>query len=138
MNIQAQQAVVASGGDATGKTGSAAYSFGQLIYTDGDSQIKEGVQHAYEIYSLGTEDRKNQFGITVYSNPISEDLKFKIERLEDGMQYQLIDIQGTVLENKKISGSENSVQMNNLARGTYFLKITNSNIALKTLKIIKN
>lgn len=138
MTANAQQAITGSGGDASGSGGTAAYSVGQIIYTNTNIEVREGVQQTYEIYPLSIEDQKNSFAIQIYSNPTSEELKFKVDPLEDGMHVQLTDMQGRVLESKRISNNETSLQMASLAVGTYFLKITDSVGKLKTYKIIKN
>ena len=53
--LQAQQAVLTSGGDATGTGGSAGYSIGQTVYstTSGaNGSVAHGVQQAFEISTL--------------------------------------------------------------------------------------
>ena len=53
---QAQQTTDCAGGNASGIGGSVSYSIGQIFYqydSDNAGNISQGVQHAYEVYSLG-------------------------------------------------------------------------------------
>ena len=50
--LQAQQAIPASGGNASGSGGSASYSVGQVIYsknTGTNGSVAQGIQQPYEI-----------------------------------------------------------------------------------------
>ena len=63
----------------------------------------------------------------------------KIENNDnENIMYQLYDINGKLVENKKIKDNETSINMSNLVPATYFLKVMESNKELKIFKIIKN
>jgi len=66
-------------------------------------------------------------------------LTLKIEG-EVKTQYtvSLYDLNGICVVYKKISDVETSIDMKNLVRATYFLKVTGNNKEVKTFKIIKN
>ncbi|MFZ4545743.1 MAG: hypothetical protein ACOYOA_16960, partial [Saprospiraceae bacterium] len=56
---QAQQSINSSGGNAKGAGGTIAYSVGQTVYTINKGiggSAAQGVQHAYEILTVGTKD----------------------------------------------------------------------------------
>ena len=157
--LQAQEAVLAAGGDASGSGGSISYSVGQVTYTTSTGtngySVADGVQQPYEIsVIIGVEeDIGLKLECLAYPNPAKDHLTLKIDastsigrqRLADGtalsiqsMEYQLYDMQGNLLENKKLTGNETTISMEKLVPASYFLKITNKQKEIKIFKIIKN
>lgn len=142
--LQAQEAIPASGGNASGSGGAVSYSVGQLVYTTNTGTsgfVAQGVQQPYEILvATGIEEVK---GITLqcsaYPNPATDYVKLKVENYEtENLTYRLYDINGKLLESKKVDGSETSINMETLVPATYFLKVIDNNKEVKTFKIIKN
>ena len=141
-SIQAQEAFTASGGDASGSGGSVSYSVGQVVYTTHTGStgwsVAQGVQQPYEISSIGIEEMEGQILLTVYPNPATDFLILKIKNYNGkNLFYQLYDISGKLLENKKVEGNETSIDMSNLLNATYLLKVIDNNNEVKTFKIIK-
>ena len=70
-SLQAQTAIIASGGNASGSGGSMSFSVGQIVYNTNsgtNASVAEGVQQPYEI-SVFTEIRnagEATFSISVY------------------------------------------------------------------------
>ena len=144
---QAQNAVPATGGNASGSGGTVSYSVGQVVYTTNtgtNGSVAQGVQQPFEIsIVMGLEEAKGiDLMVSVYPNPTTEYVKLKVDALTSlsiqSMSYQLFDINGKLLENKALEGTETSIVMSNLVPATYFLKVTEGNKELKTFKIIKN
>ena len=142
--LQAQEAIPVSGGNASGSGGAVSYSVGQLVYTTNtgtSGSVAQGVQQPYEISEVtGIEEVK---GITLqcsaYPNPATDYVKLKVENYETkNLTYWLYDINGKLLESKKIDGSETFINMEILVPATYFLKVIDNNKEVKTFKIIKN
>jgi hypothetical protein len=139
----AQQAISTAGGEATGAGGTVSYTIGQVAYTyfaGTGGTITQGVQQSYEILVLKSTDDK--YGIhlefSVYPNPVNEYLTLKVENETIiNMAYQLYDMNGTLLENRKLEGSETYIQMDKLAPASYILKVTNYEKEIKTFKIVK-
>jgi len=76
--------------------------------------------------------------LTVYPNPTADNLTLQIKDFNNvKLTYQLFDMNGKLLENKKIIGNETSIVMSNLVPANYFLKVTKGNKEVKTFKIIK-
>ena len=141
--LHAQDAIPAAGGDASGSGGSASYSVGQVVYSaysGVNGSVLEGVQQMFEISNItGVEEAT---GVTlqceVYPNPASENLILKIEDFKTGeLTYRLTGINGTVLRNVKITGSETTVSMEDLAPSVYFLNVLKENNEIVTFKVIK-
>jgi len=140
----AQQALSAPGGEATAAGGNASYSVGQVVYTTNtgtNGSVAQGIQQPYEISVVtGLEDAK---GITLqcsaYPNPTTDFLTLKVENFSlSTLTFQLYDLNGKLLENKKIESNETRIVMSNLNRAVYFLKVIQYNKEIKTFKIVKN
>jgi hypothetical protein len=142
--LQAQESVNATGGVATGSDGSVNYSVGQVVYqtyAGTNGSVAEGIQQPYEI-SVVTEIEEAKginLIVSAYPNPTTDYLTLSIADFNASkLAYQLYDINGKLLENKKLEGNQTSIVMSNLVPATYFLKVTQENKELKTFKIIKN
>jgi hypothetical protein len=143
LTAQAQQANPAAGGDATGIGGSVAYSVGQIVYTTHTGttgSVAQGVQQPYEIsVVLGVENSLIDLDISAYPNPTTQNLTLSIGNdISETLHFQLCDLSGKIIERRKISNRTETIQMENLATATYFLKVSNANNEVKIFKIIKN
>jgi hypothetical protein len=139
----AQNNTVTSGGRATGTTGTASYSIGQVNYitaTGATGTISQGLQQPFEILTLSTNNLPQiQLVATVYPNPTLQNVTLSITDFDfTDLKFTLYDIQGKVISEGKIQQSETQIDMANLAAAQYFLKVFNTNQSLKTFKIIKN
>jgi hypothetical protein len=140
---QAQELANASGGDATGSGGTVAYSVGQVVYTTNigtNGSVAQGVQQPYEISTtLGINETAINLEMNVYPNPTTNYLQLKVESEKlESLNYQLIDLQGKVIENKKVTAITSTINMEGLPTTTYFLNIVRNNKLVKTFKIMKN
>jgi hypothetical protein len=140
----AQQAISTAGGEGIGTGGTVSYTVGQVVYTtnNGDEgTVFQGVQQPYEISVIPTGEDKIGINpeLSVYPNPAKDYLLLKVKDYTPGnLSYQLFDMNGKLLENKKLEGYETIIQMDNLARSVYFLKVTDNDAEVKTFKIVKN
>ena len=140
----AQEVIPASGGNANGNGGSASYTIGQLMYKTHfgvNGSISEGVQQPYEISTItGIEEA---IGIvlvsSVFPNPATDFLTLRVEDYGNmDLYYHLFDINGRLVENSRVTGSETIINMTRFSAGIYILKIIDNNTDIKTFKIIKN
>lgn len=133
---------MASGGDAIGSGGSAAYSVGQVLYNTDygtNGSIIQGVQQPYEI-SVVLENNITgiDLSISLYPNPTSNFLILSIDKLLPGTFYQLLDIKGNLIKKDKISETQTSIQVSEILPSTYFLSIGLEGKTIKTFRFIKN
>jgi hypothetical protein len=142
-NVYGQESVNASGGDASGSAGTMAYSIGQVVYTTNSSSSgtsAQGVQHAYEIFTVGIPEVSLNFSITAFPNPTTDHITLQInEGFNESLFYQLYDLQGKMLTREAILAEQTIIDMKALAKATYFIHVvTQENKKVQTFKIVKN
>ena len=142
IELQAQESPTASGGDATGSGGSSSYTVGQVVYTTNtgsNGSVAQGVQQPYEIsITTGVNETTINLEMSVFPNPTTNYLQLKVdsEKLEN-LNFQLIDLQGKVITNKKVTATTSTINMEALPKAVYFLNVTRNNQTVKTFKVIK-
>ena len=144
-SVQAQtshQILSATGGDASGSGGTVAYSVGQIAYTTSTGttgSVAQGVEQAYEIYSVGIKETALNISLSIFPNPTSDFLTIKVEDYNnEALSYNLLDEQGKSVLNEQITNQDTQVAMSTLARGIYFINVLQANKKIQTFKIIKN
>jgi hypothetical protein len=141
--LHAQESLTATGGEATGTGGTASYSVGQVVYTTNtgtNGSVAQGVQQPYEISTtVGINETSINLEMSVYPNPTKNYLTLKVKNEQvESLNFQLIDLQGKVIENKKVTASNTTITMEALPKAVYFLNVVSNNQLVKTFKIIKN
>jgi len=141
--LQAQATIPASGGNATGSGGTVSYTVGQIqynTYSGTNGTVAQGVQQPYEISVVTA--IKNTGEITleciVFPNPTKGEVKLVVRTKEfENLRFQLYDLNGVRIQDKKIDSEETEILMESLLPSTYFLKVMSGNKEIKTFKIIK-
>ncbi|WP_458628600.1 T9SS type A sorting domain-containing protein [Winogradskyella sp. PC D3.3] len=138
----AQNNTVVSGGTASGSGGSASYTVGQIDYSavsSADGSISQGVQHAFEISTLGIDDFPTiSLDMMVFPNPTTSKVTLKIGNYtSEALRYEVYDIYGRKLQFNKILEVESEILFNQLPSATYLLMVFDQRQLLKTFKIIK-
>jgi hypothetical protein len=137
-----QESVNASGGDATGVGGTVSYSVGQVVYTSNTAStgdVTQGVQHAYEVFSLDVPEAVSNLSLTIFPNPTTSILNLKVGDYNgQKWTYRLYDIQGRQLSSGQIAHEQTEIDVQNLSVDTYFLDVLNTeNQQVKSFKIVK-
>lgn len=140
----AQQAVVSNGGNATGEGGSVSYSTGQVAYQSFENNqitIHQGVQQAFEIFiitSLQEKDLAKDWNI--YPNPSVGEIYLSHSELIDTeeFRYQIIDSQGRIIKNGRLTANPFHIDMTPYGPGQYTIQVIIRNQIIRTFKIIKN
>lgn len=141
-----QEAVLTSGGNATGSNGTVYYSIGQVAYTTlmGTTTVAMGVQQPIEITtSVGEEQTGIDLQALAYPNPTSRMLTLNIvDYAAQNLSYKLIDMTGKVILSGPIVQENTLINMEQFSTAVYFLKVEveNNNMTepLKVFRIIKN
>jgi hypothetical protein len=140
--VQAQDSVNSGGGDASGVGGSVAYSIGQVFYTTESvvsSSVSQGVQHAFEIFTIHIVELFSDLQILVYPNPTLNNITLEINVVtSEKYAYQLHDARGNALINGQVEKNVVQIYMEHLPVAAYFLTIFNvDNEKVRVFKIIK-
>jgi hypothetical protein len=139
----AQQAINASGANATGSGGSVSYSVGQVLYTTNsgsNGSSAQGVQQPYEISTTLSLPEANDIRLmSVYPNPTTNRVVLNVGNYgTTNLSLQFIDSNGRILLENKIINIETNLDIENYPVAIYFLKVMDKNSAIKIFKIIKN
>jgi hypothetical protein len=141
--LRAQEAIPATGGDATGSGGSVSYTIGQVVYTTNTSasgSVSEGVQQPYEIFIITGSELLPSVSLSckAYPNPATDFLILSVgESEKENLSYRLSDLNGRDISRGKVTDKETKIQMGTLRDGNYFLSVIMNNAEVKTFKIIK-
>lgn len=139
-NVQAQSSVNAGGGLASSTTGTTTYSIGITAYTSIlDGAVSQGVQHAYEIFSVSLKETSFMAHILAYPNPTSDNLMLQINDYENkNLSYKLFNTHGKILDSGKIVAQQTQIPMMTLSVATYHVVIlTNENKIIQSFRIVK-
>jgi hypothetical protein len=139
-SLKAQENINASGANITSDEGSISYSIGQTVYntnTGTNGSISEGVQQPYEISVVsGIEEKDITLSISAYPNPTTDYLTLELIEFQN-TNFQLININGKILQSEPIRNSYTRINMSNLINGLYFVKVIQNESEIKVFKIIK-
>ena len=144
VNLQSQENITLSGGDATGSGGTAAYSVGQIVFTTqtgADGSVAQGVQQPYEISIVNGIEQADGINLElkVYPNPTNDFLNLIVQDYNnEWLSYQLYDINGQIIKRGKVIGIETTITMEFQVPGNYLLIVFDDQNEVKTFKIIKN
>ena len=143
LTAQAQQATTASGGDASGFGGTVAYSIGQVVYTTNTGitgSVAQGVQHAFEIFTVSIKETELNISLTAFPNPTSENLTLQISDYNnEKLSYQIFDMQGKQISKGQVTAQQTQINMNGLPSANYFIHVVNQETKkIQSFKIMKN
>jgi hypothetical protein len=142
LDTVAQQTTLTSGEVATGSTGNFSYSIGQVSYNSYSSssgQLSEGVQQAFEVYSLGVEEPITAFSLAIYPNPTSKFISMDFKnQFEEGYHFKLFDLQGKLLIDQNVHNQNTKIDLRDFASSTYILSLFKNNSRIQSFKILKH
>ncbi len=139
----AQQAISAAGGNGTGAGGTGSFTSGLVNYTSmvsNSGTVTEGVQQPFIIHVVTRLDpgKAITLEIEAYPNPATDFLILKIHRNQiENMKYQLIDLNGKVIEEAFIGDAETTISLRSYKPGNYFLKVLHNSAEVTIFKITK-
>ena len=144
IGLIAQSQTTTSGGEASGSGGTMSYTVGQTAYQTYEGSggtVTEGLQQAYEIFSLtGFENKEiSLIHVSAYPNPVTDNLRLRVEKENVTVfSFQLYDLQGKLLQFQKLGGLETQIDMSHYVPSTYFLKVLSGKQSIKEFTIIKH
>lgn len=87
------------------------------------------------ISALGLTNEQNSHSVSLFPNPVSDVLNIKIEGNSESVDFEIITLNGKILESGNFSNIK-TIETSNLNNGIYFLKIID-NKSIEYYKIIK-
>jgi hypothetical protein len=130
--LKAQEAIPATGGNASGAGGSVAYTVGQVAYSTNltsSGSESQGVQQPYEISVVSglADDHEFSLNCSVYPNPASDFLLLSVAgEIQTSYIASLSDMNGKIITNIIVSNTETKIDLRGLVPAVYFLKISGS------------
>jgi hypothetical protein len=110
--------------------------------TNGSSLGQGFLLGAIEGIVLGAEDFSQETAMTVYPNPVGNQLSISFNDIQgEGFDFVLYDVSGRQIFQQKVSSnvSTEQIDLSALTNGTYLIKVIRlQNEQSKTFKIIKN
>jgi Secretion system C-terminal sorting domain len=141
--IHAQSTIPATGGNATGTGGSVSYTVGQITYqtiSGTNGIVAQGFQQPYEISVVTAVKNTEEINLKcfVYPNPTKGLTILVLESPDfDNLRFRLFDLNGLLLQDKRVESRETEISLENLSSSIYFLRVYNSNSEIKVFKIVK-
>lgn len=136
-----QYQTVATGGTATGSSGSATYTIGLPLYTNQSSSgitLSQGNQQPREFLTVSYQNNSLNYGIKIFPNPAESFFYIQIGggNLSE-MSYKLTTLDGKLVMNEEFNDPITSVNINDYAEGIYFLQLFKKDKLISSTKIIK-
>jgi len=143
LSVSGQNAISTSGGNASGTGGKAAYTIGQVAYsqvTGANGSVIQGVQQPYEISVITAAENTEDISLTcvVYPNPASSHLNLVIGGFNgEKIKYSIYNLNGLLLADNEIEATVTSISLDQFQAGIYFLRIVSEGRKIKLFRIIK-
>jgi len=149
--LLAQDAVPASGGNATGNGGSVSYTVGQMVYTTNTGVtgfVSQGVQQPYEISVVFVTPGSEEITLeaTVYPNPVADVFTLHVINFDKfdnkTIAYFFYTMDNKLLLTKNVESPETVISISYLPPEIYYLILVDTSNGtspkkLKTFKIMK-
>jgi hypothetical protein len=139
----AQEAVTSTGANASGSGGTLSYTIGLVVYTTNinvSGNSAQGVQHAFEIFTIGTEDILFGYDITAYPNPSSGEISIKISsEKQRELKFSIYDLKGRIIRSGNLHEDITRVDLSDIPNAPYQLIIQDDlNKRVKTFRLVKS
>jgi hypothetical protein len=144
----AQQVISTSGDHSGNGTAQLSWAIGEPVIStlsSGSNILTQGMHQGKLLIDAVEELILPGFEISAFPNPASEVVNLKVAYLpttrpdiqRKEISYQLFDMNGKALAEKRIESTETVIRMNGYAPSTYFLKVRIDKKSVKTFKITK-
>lgn len=138
---QCQEAITGTSGTISGNGGSIDYSVGLIVHKElegPDGSISQGVQVSKEVLTHVEEIHFSSL-ISVYPNPVSDKLTLNFSKYYSAkISCSIMSITGETLKEETFDFTNNTINLESLSAGIYFLRLKSAAHISHTIKIIKN
>ncbi len=88
--------------------------------------------------NTGVEEMLAGTNVSFYPNPVSEQLNIQFENYQsEAVQMELIDLTGKVVKSEMLTQRNSQVQVNDLSKGIYFVRLRNGDASTSQKILIK-
>ena len=138
MSVYAQELVSSQGDSYSNADASIDFSIGEVLIstqTDGTNTLTQGFhQTNWKLVSI--EHTAANYEAIIFPNPTEDVLNIKTNSYEE-VKYSLYDALGKLVAQDKLSGEQTTLDMRDLAAGSYSVLLKKGNKNLKTFKLFK-
>ena len=138
ITVSAQEVVSTQGESYSNASANIDFTIGEVVIntgTDGTNDITQGF-HQTNWNFLGVEDHAPNYEATIFPNPTEDVLNIKTRTFEN-VNYALYDAHGKLVMQDILFAEQTSIQVSQLAPGSYLLTLNNQTQNLKTFKLVK-
>ncbi len=109
------------------------YTRYSVFFTSKDTGYTVGFEHLFKTFNGSTtyigESTLTKTEINVYPNPCNNELKINLNSLLDNpITIKIFNIQGLLVKSITTNNNENIINISNLSKGIYFVKVVGNNI----------
>jgi len=137
----AQEVTASSGNDFTNEQIQISWTLGEAVIqtlSSNQTTLTQGFHQSKLTITAVDEIADLTWNISAFPNPAHDYLKLDIQHDPDRkLFFSLYSMDGKLLIRKQIETQLSEISMQNYISATYFLKVTDKNLVLKTFKIIK-
>ena len=136
--VSAQEVISSQGSSYVNSSNSIDFTIGEVI-TNTESSVNITLTQGFHQSNwnfLGLQDFDHSYSASIFPNPTSDVLNIKASNFEK-ITYSLFDEQGKLIEQNLLSGEVTSIQVSQLALGSYSIKLSKENQSLKSFKLVK-
>ncbi len=140
ISISAQEVISTQGDSYSGSGLVLDFTVGEVIIntvstSSGSHTLTQGF-HQSKWSVVGIRDHFADFEANVFPNPLEEVLNIEASAYQN-VRILLYDAQGKLVREDKLYAELSTIELSELAAGTYSLLLTKANQNLKTFKLIK-
>jgi hypothetical protein len=141
--VWAQQVVSSAGASATGTNVQLSWNIGEPVietFTGTSAILTQGLLQTRLVVTALDPMVFPELTLMVYPNPVSTSLSLHIQGdIPKDLSFRLFDLNGKLLQLKKIEILPEIIHMENFAQGVYLLKVNGKgDEPLKTFRIVRN
>jgi len=137
---QAQEVISPQGESYSNSSGEVQITIGEPIistFENGTNGLTQGF-HQTNLIISSIEDFAEEFDVSIYPNPVMNQLTIKLTDAKEGYQIDMVDMNGKLVKTQLIFSEVNVVDVSQMAAGVYLLRLKDEQGQyLKTYQIHK-
>lgn len=142
-SLTGQEVIATTGGIQEDENGnSISFTLGETIsstLTNGDGiTLTQGFQQPSFTISTVAENHDIDYSIKAYPNPADDYIILEVDKVSyNDTRFKLFDLNGRLLKEKPISGTETTIHFQEFTPGVYYLHVIDNQKIVKVLSVIK-